>query len=415
MELFVEYGNEWFSGREYKFGPLPLSHHFDNADDIVERFWRTAKEEDQFAEDLYNFTLDLVTDVKLKMAMPKDFEDAKKAKQDGTAILTVPEAVKTDEWLKENGTCLDNIRADQSTVDQAGRGAFATRKLKQGTAIAPLPMIHMDRHKLQIFEEGNPKASHQQMILNYSYGHKDSSLLLFPYSPVVNYINNNIDKEKVNAEVRWSTGFGKNWENKTTAEIFETENYAGLVLEIIAIKDIQEDEEIFIDYGQAWDDAWQKHLNDWKRTPDSEYFIPVHRLNQSDNQDARTEAEQRNNPYPPNVEIICYIQNEIFEQEAQTRGEVPYERYMAEAENQNSSQKCKIVRRSDDSNGQSKYLVAITKIEGGKTIQVNNVPRQNIELVNRPYSSDQHLENSFRHEIQIPDSIFPEKWRDLKG
>eukprot|EP01083_Nonionella_stella_P128653 389912_1 len=349
------------------------------------------------------------------MAMPKDFEDAKKAKEDGTAILTVPEAVKTDEWLEENGTCLDNIRADQSTIDQAGRGAFATRKLKRGTSIAPLPMIHMNRHKLQIFGEGDPKPFHQQMIMNYSYGHKDSSLLLFPYSPVVNYINNNLDKEKINAEVRWSTGFGKNWENKTTAEIFQTEKYAGLVLEIFAIKDIEEDEEIFIDYGQAWDDAWQKHVDDWKSTSDSEYFIPIHRLvHQTENQDLRTEAEQRMNPYPPNVEVICYIQNTIFEKEAQTRGEVPYERYMAEADNQNSSEKCKIVRRSEDENGQSKYLVAITKAEGGKTFQVNNVPRSSIELVNRPYSSDQHLENGFRHEIQIPDSIFPEKWKDLK-
>jgi hypothetical protein len=290
--------------------------------------------------------------------------------------------------------------------------------LKKGTAIAPLPMIHMDRHKMQIFGEGDPKAFHEQMILNYSYGHKDSSLLLFPYSPVVNYINNNMDKDKINAEVRWSTGFGKNWENKTTAEIFQTEKYAGLVLEIFAMKDIQEDEEIFIDYGQAWDDAWQKHVNDWKRTPDSEYFLPINRLNQSgDSQDIlRTEAEQRKEPYPPNVEIICYVQKSIFDQETQTRGEINYERYMAEAENQNNSEKCKIVRRSEDaSNGQSKYLVAITKVEGGRTIQVNNVPRRSIELVNRPYSSDQHLENGFRHEIQIPDSIFPEKWRDLKG
>jgi hypothetical protein len=28
------------------------------------------------------------------------------------------------------------------------------------------------------------------------------------------------------------------------------------------------------------------------------------------------------------------------------------------------------------------------------------------------YTTDQHLENAFRHEIGIPDAIFPDQWKD---
>ena len=70
---------------------------------IVEKFWNTIKEDDPFATDVYQITVDLITDIRLKMAMPHDLEKAKEARSGGTAMLTVPEAVKTNEWLKKNG------------------------------------------------------------------------------------------------------------------------------------------------------------------------------------------------------------------------------------------------------------------------------------------------------------------------
>ena len=41
------------------------------------------------------------------------------------------------------------------------------------------------------------------------------------------------------------------------------EHYATLVIEYVAIRDIQPDEEIFIDYGEEWDEAWVKHTNEF--------------------------------------------------------------------------------------------------------------------------------------------------------
>eukprot|EP00957_Ditylum_brightwellii_P071502 5435504-Ditylum_brightwellii.AAC.1 len=42
------------------------------------------------------------------------------------------------------------------------------------------------------------------------------------------------------------------------------------------------------------------------------------------------------------------------------------------------------------------------------------MPRMAIAFIDRPLTSDQHILNSFRHEIEIPDDIFPNIWMDKK-
>jgi hypothetical protein len=42
-----------------------------------------------------------------------------------------------------------------------------------------------------------------------------------------------------------------------------------------------------------------------------------------------------------------------------------------------------------------------------------NYPREAIRYFVRPYASDQHLPNAFRHSIGIPDAIFPPQWKNL--
>ena len=41
-------------------------------------------------------------------------------------------------------------------------------------------------------------------------------------------------------------------------------DYPGaLTLEVYALRDIAADEELFLDYGQAWSQAWQQHVGRW--------------------------------------------------------------------------------------------------------------------------------------------------------
>ena len=45
---------------------------------------------------------------------------------------------------------------------------------------------------------------------------------------------------------------------------------------------------------------------------------------------------------------------------------------------------------------------------------VSKVPRPAIRFTDKMYTTDQHLQQAFRHWIGMPDEIFPQAWRDEK-
>ena len=55
-------------------------------------------------------------------------------------------------------------------------------------------------------------------------------------------------------------------------EYFESIGHAGLMFEFVALRDIQEGEEILINYGQEWQDAWDAHVAKWMPPKYSESY-----------------------------------------------------------------------------------------------------------------------------------------------
>lgn len=170
-ELYVAYGDEWFADRT-NLGVIPLSYDFELADeavDLIAKVVDSVELEDQDAEETMVLdSLKMFRNVssargRLSNAFPNDVEGFEKAVETGTADLTVPNRVRSIDWLNENGRCLDNIRPKKSTVKQAGQGAFATRRLAKGQVIAPMPLVHLRRRHMDIFDSedhsyDNPKA-----------------------------------------------------------------------------------------------------------------------------------------------------------------------------------------------------------------------------------------------------------------
>ena len=60
-------------------------------------------------------------------------------------------------------------------------------------------------------------------------------------------------------------------------------------------------EEIFLDYGDEWEAAWQDHLSNWKPEPDADQYISADEMNRNNPEELKTEFEQLIDPYPPNV------------------------------------------------------------------------------------------------------------------
>ena len=59
-----------------------------------------------------------------------------------------------------------------------------------------------------------------------------------------------------------------------------------------------------------------------------------------------------------------------------------------------------------------KYTVNV-HIDNRKTVTIEDMPRSAITFADMDYSKDQYLRGTFRHEIRVPDGIFPKEWMDL--
>jgi hypothetical protein len=45
---------------------------------------------------------------------------------------------------------------------------------------------------------------------------------------------------------------------------FNSINRTGLLMEIVATRDISISEEILLDYGRGWEEAWNRHVQEWQ-------------------------------------------------------------------------------------------------------------------------------------------------------
>lgn len=435
MELFLNYGEGYFQSKEKKFSglePIPFKEDYQKADALLSNFLENNAVEEMNAEKvaaLYHELHASIDNARVKAAMPNSYANLKKVNHTtSSALISVPNAIRSNEWLQSNGICLDTLRPGISATPQAGRGAFAKRPMMQGEMISPMPLIQMSRNRLRRFREMNEITP--ELTINYSFGHRNSSMVLLPYAPTVNFINNNLNKSKVNARVQWSNSkhHQEKWEHDSVEDILKRGQ--GLMLELIAIQNIEEGDEIFLDYGERWDASWNDYIERWKPPRDRrDNPYSVQELNTEVK--VRTTKEQEKIPYGNNVGMICRF--DIPKLVADGNAGVDtfmWKNYRLDANNDSkpasdyTTRLCNVDKRysnnfdkadDDDTDGSFLYDVLMEfsfPLVAGKHILMKGVPRSAIEFINREYKSDQFIKNAFRHVIGI-DEIFPKKWMDL--
>ncbi|KAL7447483.1 hypothetical protein ACHAXM_011395 [Skeletonema potamos] len=411
----------------------------------------------------------------------------------------------TVEHLFEHGTCLDNIYPGTSTHGY-GRGALASRVIPNGSIVAPVPVLPLPREELKYLRmkewkkvtsfrkkllkensgtsDGDGKGYNaaeeelplppdvewrQQLMLNYCYGHEQSSVLLFPYGIFVNYINHapltseSSNGPVANVKLRWSerlmnTTASTNksdlrsltpsqlWAQSTTPE--------GLVLELVALKDLQPNEEILLDYGSIWSKAWKEHSDQY---PDSVLKLADDHTLEKEYSPAyimddvvtnlRTAEEQVQFPYPENVFTACFYRYR-YDNETTTKNDAvnkdktkatPWKMSLGLFDMTNL-RPCKVISREPANDrfatpqqlqqqgqppqGEMLYtaiiqnrpgLEANERIPKGTKHVVSGIPRAAFRFVDRPYTSDIHLDGAFRHNIGVENvGIYPDVWLDLK-
>lgn len=306
-------------------------------------------------------------------------------------------------WLRKHGMCIDNIDIKQASNPQMGRGAFAKRAMRKGTLVAPAPIqTYRSRADFKGRKDDYPEA----LFVNYCIQPEGMDMMFYPYGPGVNLINHS--HENPNVALRWSTSalHHKQWLDLPIDQFLKIDYPGALLMEIYALTDIAEGEELFLDYGVAWENAWKKHVKSWAPPRAKDYVYPA---DMDLTQPFRTIEEQEKEPYPSNLQTVCFDNNWDRDEDTVMNWKEP--RQWPEG-----LVYCHILSRKKNSKGSHVYEVSLGfdykphELDDKRYID-RNVPQNAISFVDKPYKSDMHLKNGFRHPIVMPDHMVPRQWR----
>ena len=439
-ELFISYGPGWFQRRSETMGDIPEENDYKVADMTLKQFMNRAKQDgldisspglqQRYDEMIYKADW-LKERPRLKAALPENVADIPTVMEMGTAAYSIMNEKRSVSWIEQNGMCADNMAAGATTIPQAGRGAFALRTFQKDTKLVTAPVItftleQLHLRKVALGTDGKEYIIHGgfQQMLNYCYGHIDSSLLFFPAAPTVNFINHG-SKEKANAEIRWSTSSNHRaeWLDASLDEM-KTKLENGLSFDIVTTKEIKRGEEILLYYGDIWQASWDRHIRGFDSRNNFSVMIGVptaQDFNQKEGHSVlRTVSEQKTNPYPDHLRTTCFFvpPNSCeppldpslgFKCEVQSH-------YTGATTNLYEHFKfCEILSRHSTEDDVHWYTANITVTGNGQEYYlVNYLPRYAVRFVNRPYTKDQYRVGSFRQHIGIEENMMPEQWLDLR-
>ena len=426
MELFVNYGEKYFKSREYR---MPLRKDYEAADHLLDLFsalkeWifeevaESGREYTRLTNELWDIlqsTTQIWAESRVFMALPDDEMVGELLLDNGgTAYKEYNRSIRSIDWLHEHGSCIDNIRDGVSTIPHAGRGAFATRDIAKGQVVSPVPLIHIgDAKVLDIYPIDpvtnkslrNETAIHSQLMKNYCFGRSEfSSILLCPYGLLVALINHS--SKSPNVRLEWSKSMRHpEWKDQQPHQWSQT-RYAGLSMDFVALRDIREGEEVLLDYGNMWEQAWERHVQICPSTS----FIPAVEINA--NTSLKMEYLTRNRPFDPKEQRLLCNSKLIMARQKGLRL-LEKKEYLCEI----------LLIHEVESNGhQCRPTTFATKLMKQRTTDsicyvsqeafIWSAEHDIFSFEDLPYSRYHHQPWSFRHEIGIPDDIFPEAWKN---
>lgn len=156
-------------------------------------------------------------------------------------------------------TCIDVIQPAPSTIPNAGMGAFSKYAVKKGRPVTFAAAMHMRRSELH-----NTTSDDHELLLNYVFGHPQTPLLILPAGRGVNYINHASEGFEPNVKLVWSLARGDSIENHFNEDpshiMFSRSERPSFFVRYEALRDIAPGDEIFLDYGNKWEEAWKVYV-----------------------------------------------------------------------------------------------------------------------------------------------------------
>lgn len=215
-----------------------------------------------------------------------------------------------------------------------------------------------------------------------------------------------------------------------------------MVLEVIATRDIEPDEEIFVDYGKDWERAWKELARNWVN-PCANVAEPCYRSSKliSDMNKDKFNTDyhkwtidhapyctyKEKGSYQKKVRIILLSHADQFQSFKSAVESNHVNSYLGITEEHEGFKleplytaggdrvfACKILESNKEAGAFEVILFERQKAENiVRLFHIQDFPSDSIKFRPRPFKGDMAAQGAFRHEIAIPDDSFPEIWKDL--
>ena len=275
------------------FGPGNIYNHRDPY--TMGRFWAFDDEKDPMNRnvahsDFKHILYDTRTSIAAGEEMYETYgnnwfkrfgsEESQSGREVEESLITAARISVDD--LREHGHCLTDVRIRESTIPGAGQGLFANRDFLPGEVVTISPVLALPKNVVE-------DSVRDSVLKNYCFAEADSDLALFPinYGPLINH------SPEPNVAVEWfdwssaieamsakyNPGAGASQSlqlsEKLAMSVDElcSAHFAPLDIAYRATRAIKAGEEIFMHYGDAWQDAWEEYIrqvSNWKAKKHSE-------------------------------------------------------------------------------------------------------------------------------------------------
>jgi hypothetical protein len=424
--------------RESKIGAIPLEEDYESAEELVELLYDVLQGgniTEPARRDIWRIVTSMPwTHSRILRALPQSYEGFELVAEDGIRAAYQPKATRTIEDLQQNGRCSDSIRPQPSTIRQAGRGAFTVKAFQSGEIVAGTPLLFYPTNETfkmyngnwftKSVEELDPQTLEgYQLVLNYCWQHGSSSMVLCPYGSGINYINHN--RSRANVRAQWAKNGAMRHDESLLQHHPSSMYYTAaprLWLDIVATRDIGTNEELFMDYGDAWEVAWQIHERNWQADTFPGGYISAHDWNiLYRHVMLRTVDEQESDPYPENFVLTCLPEIANASIADEITSSVAKELWQPDV----VGWPCRIIEREQQPDGDYWYMVEYHEAQFPIPLSVDDdeyeiewkesefIVREAMRFQEAPYTGNLFLGNAFRHPIGFPDDLFPDAWRGV--
>jgi hypothetical protein len=154
-------------------------------------------------------------------------------------------------YPRSNTFCVDPIKPALSSIPNAGMGAYSKLNVPKGRTVIFASFLHMSRSELH-----NKTSNEFELILNYAFGHPQTSLLFLPFARGVNYINHASEGYEANVKIAWwiragSPPIESRFDQDPSHVLFSNSESHQHFVRYEALRDIAVGEELLLDYGKV--------------------------------------------------------------------------------------------------------------------------------------------------------------------